>query len=178
MFLFELFTHALKPLFLNASCCHWNIQRRVNAQFVSYGALANLPIDKPINHSGFIMSLWFYLFLYFLLLWQKSFLETEPGNVHIRSHWRQLRYCSTFCGEENNPICLKKRSCACWAYFPSTIWKPKHFLWVLQFQFFRVKSSQTEVWISTQVNSQHFVMQTICVCVCVCIVTEKDVLTQ
>lgn len=102
--MFCLFTHALIPLFLNASCCCWNIWRRVIAQFVSYGALANLPVDKPINHSGFIMSLSFYLFLYFLLQWQKSVFNAE--NAHIWGHWRELRYWKAFCVEGNNPICL------------------------------------------------------------------------
>lgn len=110
-FLFGLFTHALIPLFLNASCSHLNIQRRVIAQFVSYGALANLPVDKLINHSGFIMSLSFcVLFFFFFCLstamtivcflqrtWNCSHRKAAGDSWGITGHsaWR-----------ENNPICL------------------------------------------------------------------------
>lgn len=48
---------------------------------VSYGALANLPVDKPINHSGLIMSLWFYLLLYFLLLKTKVCFQQSTWNL-------------------------------------------------------------------------------------------------
>lgn len=119
----------------------------LTAQFVSYGAfLKTCQLIKPINHSGFILSLWSYLLL-------------QPENVHVRKPLETFRSIAGHsAGRKNSPISLKKCSCACWAYFPSILnEKAKIFLVVAAIP---KPSSQAEACISTQVASQHFMMQT------------------